>query len=152
MEGWGMSDESQTGCTELASLPERGRLLLALYEGALGFLEHATRAHERRDFERFAYFVERAQNVIRELSLTLDHDRARELATMLSRLYEFMMFRLTEASRTRDLEVVREETRRLAQIYDSYRQAIAGLGVRGAGPDVNAGARGTHAQDAHGTR
>ena len=122
-----MNSEFQADSAAPPSLAERGRLLLALYEGALGFLERAAVAHELRDFEHFAHFLGRAQNVISELDSTLDYKQGHELATMLSRLYEFMIFQLTEARRTLNLELVREETNRLRHIYDSYRQVIAGL-------------------------
>jgi len=135
-----MNSELQADSAASPSLAERGRLLLALYEGALGFLERAAVAHGLRDFEHFAHFLGRAQNVIGELDSTLDYEQGHELATMLGRLYEFMIFQLTEARRTRNLEVVREETNRLRQIYDSYRQVIAGLEDRGAASATDPGA------------
>ena len=122
-----MNSDFRADSTGTYSLAERGRLLLALYQGALGFLEHAVAAHGRENFDRFAYFLERARNVIAELASTLDYEQGRELATMLSRLYEFMSFQLSEAARTRNVEVVREEMNRLRQIYDSYRQVVAGV-------------------------
>ena len=122
-----MNRDFQTDSEGAQSLAERGRLLLALYEGALGFLEHAVAAHERRDFERFSNFTGRACRVINELAATLDHGQAPELATMLGRLYEFMVFQLTEAERTRVAEPVRQEMDRLRQIYESYRQVITGV-------------------------
>ncbi len=136
-----MNSEFQADSAAAPSLAERGRLLLALYEGALGFLERAAVAHELRDFEHFAHFLERAQNVISELDSTLDHKQGHELATMLSRLYEFMIFQLTEARRTRNLEFVSGETNRLRQIYDSYRQVIAGLEDRGTDSATDPGTR-----------
>jgi flagellar protein FliS len=122
-----MNSEFRADSAASPSLAERGRLLLALYEGALGFLERAAVAHGLRDFEHFAHFLGRAQDVIGELDSTLDYKQGQALATMLSRLYEFMIFQLTEARRTLNLEMVREETNRLRQIYDSYQQVIAAL-------------------------
>jgi flagellar protein FliS len=149
-----MNSEFQADSAGSPSLAERGRLLLALYEGALGFLERAAVAYGRQDFEHFAYFLGRAQNVIGELDSTLDYKQGHELATMLSRLYEFMIFQLTEARRTRNIELVCEETNRLRQIYDSYRQVIAGLedpGTAsatdpGAGLDADSGGWGTRTE------
>jgi flagellar protein FliS len=132
-----MSRDSQIDAAGSLSLAERGRLLLALYEGGLGFLEHAVAAHERRDFEHFSNCIGRAQRVINELAATLDHGQAPELATMLGRLYEFMIFQLTEAERTRDAESVRQEMDRLRQIYDSYRRVIMGVDQEGASAPVD---------------
>jgi flagellar protein FliS len=108
-------------------LVERGQVLLALYEGAIGFLRHAVVAHERGDGERFNHYVGRAEKVVHELSVTLDREQGGELATMLEQLYEYMQFRLQEASRTGAVEPLADVTSQLGRIYDSYRQVINGL-------------------------
>lgn len=106
------------------STMDRGRLLLAMYEGAIGFLKQATLAHEQDDVERFSHFLRRGQDVIGELMSSLDHAPAPRLAQMLERLYDFMLFRLTEANVNRDARAVSRVTAMLARIYDAYREVI----------------------------
>lgn len=131
--------ESMDGETREALL-ERGRVLLALYEGGLGFLRHAVAAHEGNDAERFGHFVGRAEKVVQGLTATLDRDQGGELASILERLYEFMAFRLNEAARTEMVEPVHDVTRQLGRIYESYRQVIGelqhGHGVAPPAPSV----------------
>jgi flagellar protein FliS len=108
-------------------LVERGRVLLALYEGAISFLRHAVSAHERGDRERFTHYVGRAEKVVSALSVTLDREQGGELVTMLEQLYEYMQFRLQEAIRTGAVEPIGDVTSQLGRIYDSYCQVIEGL-------------------------
>jgi flagellar protein FliS len=106
------------------STMDRGRLLLAMYEGAIGFLKQATSAHEQDDIQRFSQCLRRGQDVIGELMSSLDHEPAPRLASMLERLYDFMLFQLTEANIRREPGSVRQVTAILARIYDAYRQVI----------------------------
>jgi flagellar protein FliS len=106
------------------STMDRGQLLLSMYEGGIGFLKQAEQAHERDDLERFSYFLRRSQDVIGELMASLDPEPAPQLAGKLERLYDFMLFRLSEANLTRKVGPLRQVTPLLAQIYDAYRQVI----------------------------
>ncbi len=102
----------------------RGALLLAMYEGALGFLRQAAAAHERGDLHGFARFLRRGQDVIAELVASIDPAPAPRLAALLERLYDFMLFQLTEANLTRDPAPVQDVTRLLARTYEAFRQVI----------------------------
>ena len=102
----------------------RGTLLLAMYEGALGFLRQATAAHERDDLQRFSHFLRRGQDVLVELQATIDPAPAPELAARLERIYDFMLFQLSEANVHRDRNPVGDVIRLLARTYDAFRQVI----------------------------
>jgi len=106
------------------STMDRGQLLLAMYEGGIGFLKQAVAAHERYDIERFSYFLRRGQDVIGELMSSLDPTPAPQLAGRLERLYEFMLFQLSEANLTRAAGPVRQVTPLLARVYEAYRRVI----------------------------
>ena len=106
------------------STMDRGQQLLAIYEGGIGFLKQAVTAHERHDLERFSYFLRRGQDVISELMSSLDPKPAPQLAGRLERLYEFMLFQLSEANLTRKAGPLRQVTPLLARVYDAYRQVI----------------------------
>lgn len=103
---------------------DRGRLLLAMYEGALAFLKQAEGALEEGDVDRFVHFLGRAQSVISELMATIDRKPNPGLASMLERLYEFMLFQLTEANMLRDPTPIRHVSRLLGRTYEAYRQVI----------------------------
>lgn len=106
------------------STMDRGQLLLAMYEGGIGFLKQAVTAHESNDLERFSHFLRRGQDVIGELMSSLDPEPAPQLARRLERLYDFMLFQLSEANLTRKVAPLRQVTPLLARIYDAYRQVI----------------------------
>jgi flagellar protein FliS len=104
---------------------DRGRLLLAMYEGALGFLHQAAAAMDEGDVDRFSHALSRAQSVISELMATIDRRPSPHLASMLERLYDFMLFQLAEANLARDAAPVRHVARLLGRIHDAYQQVIA---------------------------
>lgn len=106
------------------SAMNRGQLLLAMYEGALGFLKQAAAAHERGDLHRFSYSLRRAQDIVAELLSTLDPKPAPQLAARLEGLYDFMLFQLTEANVHQASEPVHHVIRLLTRTYDAYRQII----------------------------
>lgn len=110
--------------TASISAMNRGQLLLAMYEGALGFLKQAAAAHERGDLDRFSYSLRRAQDIIAELLSTLDPKPSPQLAARLESLYDFMLFQLTEANVDRTSAPVQHVIRLLARTYDAYRQII----------------------------
>ena len=103
---------------------DRGRLLLAMYEGALGFLKQAEAALEGGDVDRFVDRLGRAQEVLSELMATIDRKPHPQLADMLERLYEFMLFQLTEANIQRDVTPIRHVSRLLGRLYEAYRQVL----------------------------
>jgi flagellar protein FliS len=103
---------------------DRGRLLLAMYEGALAFLNQAEAALGDGDVDRFVHCLGRAQGIISELMATIDRRPHPRLAAMLEQLYEFMLFRLTEANMERDAAPIRHVARLLGRTYESYRQVI----------------------------
>ena len=103
---------------------DRGRLLLAMYEGGLGFLRQAVVAHEQGDLETFSRTLRRGQDIISELMASLNREPAPELVTMLEGVYDYMLFELSEANLMREAQRVEHVIRLLARIYDAYRQII----------------------------
>ncbi len=103
---------------------DRGRLLLAMYEGALAFLGQAEAALGDGDVDRFVHCLGRAQGIISELMATIDRRPHPRLAAMLEQLYEFMLFQLTEANVLRDPTPIRHVSRLLGRTYEAYRQVI----------------------------
>src|SRR5258708_37284471 len=77
---------------------DRGRLLLMLYDGCLKFPHQAKDGLEAKDIPKFAKFLSKSQAIISELMLTLDFEKGGQIARDLDRLYDFMLFYLTEAN------------------------------------------------------
>lgn len=105
---------------------DRGRLLLMMYEGGLKFLKQAKVGLEANDMAKFCRFLSKGQAIIAELMNTLDFEKGGEIAKDLDRLYDFMLFYLTEANLYRDAERVGKVIALLETIYASYKQIIEG--------------------------
>jgi len=101
------------------------RLLLLMFEGGTRFLGRCREALVAGQLERFSENLARAQAIISELMNTLDHRAGGQIATDLARLYEFMLFHLTEANVKRSLQHVDDVIRVFAIVSDGFRQILA---------------------------
>jgi len=100
-----MDDRNRTGhetarryaAAEMTGI-DRERLLMLLLDGGGRFLRVAREALAGGDRAGFGQALSRAQAIIAELQGTLDHQVGGEIAANLHRLYDFMLFHLTEAN------------------------------------------------------
>lgn len=105
---------------------DRGRLLLMMYEGAIKFLRQSKAGCEAKDMPKFCRFLSKAQAIIAELMNTLDHEKGGVIARDLERLYDFMLFYLTEANLYRDPVRVQKVIGLIETIYSAYKEIIEG--------------------------
>ena len=103
---------------------DRGRLLLMMYEGAIKFLKQAKMGLEDNDLPKFCRFLSKGQAIIAELMNTLDFEKGGKIAKDLDRLYDFMLFYLTEANLHRDPKRVSKVIGLLDIIYGAYKEII----------------------------
>lgn len=73
-----------------------GQLTLMLYNGCIKFIKQAMNDVNEKNFEGKNTNIQKAQDILQELMLTLD--RNIPIAAELLPLYEYMHFRLTEAN------------------------------------------------------
>ena len=105
---------------------DRGRLLLMMYEGAIKFLRQAKAGLEENDIAKFCRFLSKGQAIIAELMNTLDFEKGGSIARDLDRLYDFMLFYLTESNLHRDAKRVAKVIELLDTIYSAYKEIIEG--------------------------
>jgi len=103
----------------------RERVLLLLLEGGSRFLRLTREALIAGDVARFATHVARVQAIVAELLGTLDRDAGGRIAADLARLYDFMLFHLTEANARKSLRHVDEVIRVYVTIEDAFRTILA---------------------------
>lgn len=103
---------------------DRGRLLLMMYEGAIKFLRQAKSGLETDDIAKFCRFLSKAQAIIAELMNTLDFEKGGTIARDLDRLYDFMLFYLTEANLHRDPKRIAKVIQLLDTVYGAYKEII----------------------------
>ncbi len=100
------------------------RLLLLLLEGGGKFLRGARDGLAANDLPRFMYYSQKAQAVIGELLGTLDYDAGGEIAQNLARLYEFMMFHMTEGTAQRSVRHYDQVLALFDTIAGAYREVL----------------------------
>ena len=103
----------------------KGRLIVLLYEGAIKFLNLAIKEMEANDYEAKGQYINRAQDIIGELSAVLDVEAGGEVAANLRKLYSFMSGRLFEANAKRAPQIVREVITLMEELNQSWK-AITG--------------------------
>ncbi len=104
---------------------DRGRILLAMYDGGLRFLTGAKVALEAGDYDAFGHNLGRTQAIVAELLHTLDHEVGGEIAANLDRLYRFLLEHLIEANLQKSARHVVDAQRILGIVADGYRQILA---------------------------
>ena len=72
--------------------------LIAVYEGALRFLETAVTCDAERNIAGRGVALSRAHAIVTELRAGLDHQVAPEIAGQLDRLYDFVQHQILQAT------------------------------------------------------
>lgn len=107
-----------------ASTSTPGQLLLALYDGLFRFLNGAKVCFENKQDARGRELVSKARAVVSELMLALDHSAAPELCANLAAIYDFALFRLSEANRHANPEHIAEVVRALTPLREAWALAV----------------------------
>ncbi|MCK0472959.1 flagellar export chaperone FliS [Halalkalibacter sp. APA_J-10(15)] len=99
-----------------------GELTLMLYNGCLKFIKQANKAIEENNVEGRSHSIQRAQDIIRELMVTLKTDS--EAAENMMRLYDFILNRLIEANVKNDAKALQDAEELVIQFRDMWKEVI----------------------------
>lgn len=99
-----------------------GELTLMLYNGCLKFLNQAKKGIETKDIELKNTNIQKAQNILRELMITLDPSQT--ISQSMASLYEYMINRLVEANINNDATLVDEVYGLTTEFRDTWKQVI----------------------------
>ncbi|WP_100374034.1 flagellar export chaperone FliS [Bacillus sp. FJAT-45037] len=99
-----------------------GELTLMLYNGCLKFMKLTRAAIEEQDLEKRNVNSIKAQNIIRELMVTLKTDN--EVGQNMMRMYDFILNRLMEANIKSDLTALAEAEELVTDFRDTWKQVI----------------------------
>ena len=80
------------------STSNQGRLILMMYEGAIKFTTMASESIAKGDSSNQGKYIQRAHDIINELSLALDFKNGGDVAPRLESLYQFALSQLTLAN------------------------------------------------------
>lgn len=102
-----------------------GRLVVMLYDGCRRFLFQAASAMRDGDRLQSQDRLRRAEAIIDELTVTLDHERGGELAGRLQGIYAFCRRHLMEAALEQEPAKIDEVSELLGELREAWAE-IAG--------------------------
>lgn len=102
------------------------KIVHLLYEGALRFIDQAVQIDPQQDFEAFQTKINRADAIVSELRLSLDHEAAPEISDKLNGLYLFAEDRLRTAFLERSTEPLPAARDVLNTLLDGWKQIDLG--------------------------
>lgn len=99
-----------------------GELTLMLYNGCLKFIHQAKKAIEENNIESKNTNIQKAQNIISELMVTLNMESS--VSQNLMSLYDYLNRRLMEANIKNDVAILSEVEGFVADFRDTWKQVI----------------------------
>ncbi|WP_348639411.1 flagellar export chaperone FliS [Salibacterium salarium] len=99
-----------------------GELTLLLYNGCIKFIDKAEHAMDEKKIAERNNFLKRAQDIIRELMVTLKTDS--DVGQDMYSLYDFIHSRLVDANIKNDKEALDEARRFVVEFRDTWKEII----------------------------
>jgi flagellar secretion chaperone FliS len=99
-----------------------GELTLMLYNGCLKFINQAKKAIADKNIEAKNTNIQKAQNIIRELMVTLNMDL--EVSENMMSLYDYMNRQLIEANLKGDIAILDEVEGLVTEFRDTWKEVI----------------------------
>ena len=98
------------------------RLVILMYDGAIGALNKALAAFEAGDLQTRCDAINMTMDIIVQLHEALDLEQGGHVAANLDNLYRFMITRLARANLSNDPQPVRDVLYLLEPLYDAWRR------------------------------
>ncbi|MCA0150559.1 flagellar export chaperone FliS [Rossellomorea vietnamensis] len=99
-----------------------GELTLMLYNGCLKFITLAKKGIQDHDIEMKNVNIQKAQNIVSELMVTLNMDM--DVSKNMMSLYDFINRRLIEGNIKNDLEAIEEAEGLIIEFRDTWKELI----------------------------
>lgn len=100
-----------------------GELTLMLYNGCLKFIKFGREAIINNKIEERNRNLIKAQNIIKELMVTLKTDN--EVGKNMLKMYDYIHFQLIEANIHSDLKALEEAEQYVLQFRDTWKEVIS---------------------------
>lgn len=98
------------------------KLTLMLYNGCIKFINQAINDMKAGDYEGKNHHIQRAQDIIQELMLTLDQNM--EISKQILPLYEYIHYQLQEGNIKNDTEHIEEALNYVIEFRNTWRDAM----------------------------
>ncbi|GAE26537.1 flagellar biosynthesis protein FliS [Halalkalibacter wakoensis JCM 9140] len=99
-----------------------GELTLMLYNGCLKFIKQAKQAMDAQEIEKRNIATTKAQNIIRELMVTLKTDS--EVGQNMMQMYDFILRQLVEANVKNDPQALANAEDLVTQFRDTWKEVV----------------------------
>lgn len=103
-----------------------GQLTLMLYNGCIKFIKQAIKATDEKDYENKNIHIQKAQNIIQELMLTLDQEL--DISKQMLPLYEFANYQLIQGNIKNDVASLEEALHVMTEFRDTWKEVILKTG------------------------
>ncbi|MCF3943447.1 flagellar export chaperone FliS [Oceanobacillus alkalisoli] len=117
-----MNKAYQTYQNNSVNTASGGELTLMLYNGCIKFVKQAMKDVDAKDFEAKNKNIQKAQNIVRELLITLDSKV--EISKQFQPLYEFMLTELTAANIDNSREKLEGVLELVTEFRDTWKQVL----------------------------
>jgi len=107
------------------------KLVHMMYEGAIPFLEQASQLDPEKEFREFNSRINRAEAIVTELRLAVNHEHSPALGKQLDELYLFIEHQVREAFLEHTVEPLGAAIDVLRTLLDAWRKVSVDLGGNG---------------------
>ncbi|PRX32584.1 flagellar protein FliS [Orenia metallireducens] len=101
-----------------------GKLLIMLYQGCIKFLNLAKKGIEDKDIEVTNKYLQKSQDIITELKVTLDFEKGGEIADDLDKLYDFMNRQLIAANIQKNPELIDQVIDLMKDLLETWQEVV----------------------------
>ena len=102
----------------------QGKLIVMMYEGALKFVNLAIEGVDNKDLSKKGIYINKAHDIINELSLALDMKKGGEIAQKLESLYQFILHQLTLANIKSDRKALESILNVLTPLLEAWTKLL----------------------------
>ncbi len=102
----------------------QGRLIIMMYEGAVKFVSLAIEGVDNKDLSKKGIYINKAHDIINELSLALDMKKGGEIAQKLESLYQFILHQLTLANIKSDRKALESILNVLTPLLEAWTKLL----------------------------
>jgi flagellar protein FliS len=111
------------------------RILLMLYEGCIRHLKKCQAAMEQKNYAEKGVYLGKAQDIINELSNSLNFEVGGDLAKQLEGLYNHLFDQTTKANIENDPQKITHCIKILETLYEGWKEAVEKLRAQSVGGD-----------------
>src|SRR5699024_2250218 len=98
------------------------QLTMMLYNGCIKFINQAIKSLDDKNYEEKNTNIQKAQDIIQELMLTLDQET--EIAKQMLPLYEYIYYQLQQGNVKNDISILKEAQTFVAEFRDTWKEAM----------------------------